>query len=102
MSEAAVNALDNLDETLQEIKMSAQAFVGEALAAIIGDGKTAADVMNDLQDILANTSNTQKLIDRFHRLNAELFSGALSAEEAKKECRAGAGEARFNWFFPAA
>lgn len=85
MSEDAVNALDNLDETLQEIKMSAQAFVGEALAAIIGDGKTAADVMNDLQDSLANTSNTQKLIDRFHRLNAELSSGALSAEEAKKK-----------------
>lgn len=85
MSEDAVNALDNLDETLEQIKMSAQAFVGEALAAIIGDGKTAADVMNDLQDSLANTSNTQRLIDRFHRLNAELSSGALSAEEAKKK-----------------
>lgn len=85
MSEDAVNALDNLDETLQEIKTSAQTFVGEALAAIIGDGKTAADVMNDLQASLANTSNTQQLIDKFNRLNAELSSGALSAEEAKKK-----------------
>lgn len=85
MSEDAVNALDNLDETLEQIKMSAQAFVGEALAAIIGDGKTAADVMNDLQDSLANTSNTQSLIDKYHRLSAELASGNLTAEEAKQK-----------------
>lgn len=85
MSEDAVNALDNLDETLQEIKMSAQAFVGEALAAIIGDGKTAAEVIDDLQESLANTSTTQSLIDKFNRLNAELSSGALTAEEAKKK-----------------
>lgn len=85
MSEDAVNALDNLDETLQEIKMSAQAFVGEALAAIIGDGKTAAEVMDGLQESLSNTGNTQQLIDKFHKLNAELSSGALTADEAKKK-----------------
>ena len=63
--------------------MSAQAFVGEALAAIIGDGKTAAEVMDGLQESLADTGSTQSLIDRYHRLSAELSSGALSAEEVK-------------------
>lgn len=85
MSEETVEALDNFDETIEQAKLSAKAFIGEALAGIIGDGKTAAETMTDLQESLSKTDNTQKLIDKYRRLSEELLSGALSAEEVKSK-----------------
>ena len=82
MSEDAVNALDNLGETLERAKMRAIAFVGEGLAGIIGGSKTAADTLTDLQDSMGRQQNVLSLIERYKSLTEQLQSVNLTQEDA--------------------
>ena len=82
MSEDAVNALDNLGETLERAKMRAIAFVGEGLAGIIGGSKTAADTLTGLQDSMGRQENVLSLIERYKSLTEQLQSVNLTQEDA--------------------
>lgn len=85
MSEDAVNALDAAGDALDHVKQSAMAFVGEALAGIIGKGKTAASAINKLSDALTEAGDTQQLIEKYRQLSLELDNTSLSKDEVAKK-----------------
>jgi hypothetical protein len=82
MSDETVAALDYTKDAFDALKLSATAFIGEALANIIGDSKTASETIADLLDEMSDTSEVLALIDKYRNLTSAIQNTNLSKKES--------------------